>query len=86
MKRGRSTGNKTRAQLARLDAIKDIGCIVACSLGIRFGDKPVPAEEHHLTVGGKHGQKRRWHDFTIGLNPWSQRGELLGGMSAARCE
>lgn len=86
MKRGRSTRNKTKAQLARLDAIKDIGCIVAYSLGIRFGEKPVPAEEHHLTVGGKHGQKRRGHDFTIGLNPWSHRGEPFGGMSAARCE
>lgn len=26
MKRGRKTGNKTKAQLARLDAIKGVGC------------------------------------------------------------
>lgn len=86
MKGGRSTGKKTLSQQARLAAIKDIGCIVAHSLGIRLGEDPVPAEEHHLTVGGKHGQKRRGHDFTIGLNPWSHRGEPFGGMSAARCE
>jgi len=29
MKRGRSTGNKTKAQQTQFDAIKDIGCI-AC--------------------------------------------------------
>lgn len=86
MRRGRSTGKKALPQQARLAAIKGIGCIVAYSLGIRFGEEPVPAEEHHLTVGGKHGQKRRGHDFTIGLNPWFQRGEPFGGMSAVRCE
>ncbi|MHC1660602.1 hypothetical protein [Stenotrophomonas maltophilia] len=58
MKRGRSTGKQTLAQQARLAAIKDIGCIVAYSLGIRFGEDPVPAKEHHFTFGGKHGQKR----------------------------
>lgn len=82
MKRGRSTSNPTAAQRQRMDAITDIGCIVAHSLGLGF----VPCEVHHLTVGGKHGQKRRGHDFTVGLNSWSHRGEPFGGMSAARCE
>lgn len=86
MKRGRSTGKPTVAQQQRMDAITEIGCIVAYSLGIDLGDRPIPAEVHHLTVGGKHGAKRRGHDFTIGLNPWSHRGEPFGGMSAARCE
>lgn len=86
MKRGRSTGNPTAAQRQRMDAIAEIGCIVAHSLGIDLDDRPIPAEVHHLTVGGKHGAKRRGHDFTIGLNPWSHRGEPFGGMSAARCE
>ncbi|WP_313211536.1 Ref family recombination enhancement nuclease [Stenotrophomonas sp.] len=86
MRRGRSTGKLTVAQQARIDAITYIGCIVAKGLGISFGDVPVPAEVHHLTVGGKHGQKRRGHDFTVGLNPWSHRGEPFGGMSSARCE
>lgn len=86
MKRGRSTGKPTVAQQQRMDAIAEIGCIVAHSLGIDLDDRPIPAEVHHLTVGGKHGAKRRGHDFTIGLNPWSHRGEPFGGMSAARCE
>ena len=86
MKRGRSTGKPTLAQQRRMDTIAEIGCIVAHSLGIDWGDRPIPAEVHHLTVGGKHGAKRRGHDFTIGLNPWSHRGEPFGGMSAALCE
>lgn len=82
MKLGRSTGNPTMAQRQRMDAIRDMGCIVAQALGMGY----VPCEVHHLTVGGKHGQKRRGHDFTIGLNPWSHRGEAFGGMSADTCE
>lgn len=65
-----------------MDAITDIGCIVAHSLGLGY----MPCEVHHLTVGGKHGQKRRGHDFTVGLNPWSHRGEPFGGMTAETCE
>ena len=86
MRRGRSTGKPTAAQQARMDAMTEIGCIVAKSLGISLGDDPIPAEVHHLTVGGRHGQKRRGHDFTIGLNPWSHRGEPFCGWSAAKCE
>lgn len=82
MKRGRSTGKPTAAQQARMDAITEIGCIVAHSLGLGH----VPCEVHHLTVGGKHGAKRRGHDFTVGLNSWSHRGEPFGGMSAETCE
>jgi len=82
MKRGRSTSTPTVSQQQRMDAIKDIGCVIAQALGLGF----VPCEVHHLTVGGKHGQKRRGHDFTIGLNPWSHRGEPFNGMSAATCE
>lgn len=82
MRRGRSTGNPTKAQRARFDDIHAIGCIVAKMRGLRR----VPCEVHHLTIGGKHGQKRRGHDFTIGLNPWSHRGEPFGGMTADECE
>jgi len=82
MKRGRSTSGPTIAQQQRMDAITDIGCIVAHSLGLGW----MLAEVHHLTVGGKHGQKRRGHDFTIGLNPWSHRGDPFGGMSPDTCE
>lgn len=51
-------------------AIKDIGCIVARLRGLGF----VPCEVHHLT-GGLHGQRRQGHAFTVGLSPWSHRGD-----------
>lgn len=71
MRSGRSTGTPTKAQQARFDAIKGVGCI-AC----RMQSIPVWAVEiHHLTIGGKHGQKRRGHDFTVGLCAWHHRGE-----------
>lgn len=74
MKRGRSTGTPTRAQQARFDAIREVGCIACRMRGLaRF------AEIHHLTVGGRHGQKRRGHDATIGLCPWHHRGENTSG-------
>lgn len=82
MRRGRSTGKPTVAQQAQMYAITDIGCIVARTLGLRY----VPCEVHHLTVGGKHGQLRRGHELTVGLNFWSHRGEPFGGRTAAQCE
>lgn len=81
MKRGRSTGNPTKAQRARSDALHESGCIVAVMRGM----KRVPCEIHHLTIGGRHGQKRRGHEFTMGLNPWSHRGETFGGLTEAQC-
>lgn len=78
VKRGRSTGKPTKEQQARFDAIKEIGCIIARIRGAGF----VPCDIHHLTIGGKHGQKRRGHEFTIGLSPWSHRGYPSGGLSA----
>lgn len=87
MKRGRSTGKPTAAQVARWDRIRDAdgpGCLVAHILGIGW----LPATIHHFTVGGKHGQKRRGHDFTIGLNEWSHPGNPLTayGWTAKDCE
>jgi hypothetical protein len=73
MRRGRSTGAPTRAVQERFLAIKEIGCVVARLRGFGF----VPCEIHHTTIGGKHGQKRRGHEFTVGLNPWSHRGMWL---------
>lgn len=52
MKRGRSTGNKTKAQEARLDAIKDIGCILCRCTRLLLDD--VRAE-----FRGMVGQNRR---------------------------
>ncbi len=84
MKTGRSTGKPTAAQQRRFDAIKSehVGCLVAHILGIGW----LPAGIHHFTIGGHHGQKRRGHDFTIGLNDWSHQGYPLTGWTAAECE
>lgn len=83
MKAGRSTGAPTKAQQMRFVAIKEIGCIVCLARGM-----VCPAEIHHLTVGGKHGQKRRGHDYTVGLCVYCHRGignpADYGGPSYAR--
>lgn len=70
MKRGRSTGKPTAAQVERFELIRECGC-VACLI---YGLQTLP-EIHHLTFGGRHGQKRRGHDFTIGLCSWHHRGD-----------
>lgn len=88
MRRGRSTGKPTAAHIARWDRIKDPdngpGCLVAHILGVGW----LPATIHHFTVGGKHGQKRRGHEFTIGLNEWSHLGKPLTdyGWNEEDCE
>lgn len=66
----RSTGKPTDAQTARFEAIHRLGC-VACR---KHRGMIVACEIHHLTGGGHHGQKRRGHDFTIGLCAWHHRG------------
>lgn len=89
MRRGRSTGKPTAEQQRRFDRIKDpdpdtgVGCLVAHILGLPF----IPAAIHHFTVGGHHGQKRRGHDYTIGLNDWSHQGRPLSeyGWTAEDC-
>lgn len=70
LKQGRSTGTPTKPQLQRWIYIREIGCI-AC---MQQGHRPLITEVHHLTVGGKHGQKRRGHEYTIGLCRWHHRG------------
>lgn len=82
MKRGRSTTTPTLVQGARFEAIKESGCLIAHILGLEW----VYAEIQHLNIGGKHGSKRRGHDFTIGLNPWSHRGVPFGNLTARQCE
>ena len=56
--------------------------MIAFALGLGY----VPCERHHLTVGGKHGAKRRGQGFVVGLNTWSHRGEPFGGRTAEQCE
>lgn len=79
MKRGRSTGNPTLAQQWRFRVIQEIGCIACLAIG-----RKSPAEIHHLTVGGLHGQKRRGHDFTVGLCCYHHRGVAAGSAISAR--
>ncbi|WP_057921136.1 Ref family recombination enhancement nuclease [Lysobacter capsici] len=74
MRRARSTGKPTRAQAARWDEIRALGCV--CCL---LKDIKRAAEIHHMTVGGKHGQKRLGHDHTFGLCAWHHRGENAFG-------
>lgn len=66
-----STGTPTKAQVRRFEALQVLGCI-ACR---KRGYKHYPAEIHHLNLGGKAGQKRRGHDFTIPLCAWHHRGD-----------
>lgn len=63
MKRGRKAASV--ADKARFVLIKDIGCIACRAYGLGFR----PCDVHHLTVGGKHGQPRRGHAYSIGLCP-----------------
>ena len=61
-----STGKATKAQQARFERIKEIGCI--CCLKTLYVYEP--PEIHHITDCGR----RRGHDYTIGLCPWHHRG------------
>lgn len=70
MKKGRSTKNPTKDEQARMDAIKEGGCVIAYALGLGW----IPCEVEHLTGANQHGQKRIGHMATVGLNVWSHRG------------
>ena len=63
----------TKFERRRLDQIPLVGCVV-CSHFIQIRQQ---AEVHHLTLGGRHGAKRRGHAYTIGLCPWHHRGQVL---------
>ncbi len=79
----KSTGKPTKAQVERFEALKELGCI-ACikTLGIRALHCG-PTEIHHLNLGGKAGQKRLGHDFTIPLGPWHHRAVLALGWTSS---
>jgi hypothetical protein len=67
----------TAHQSERMARIKEIGCVIARMRGLGF----VPCEVHHLLSGGK----RRGHDFTVGLNPWSHEAKLFDKRTAEEC-
>lgn len=65
-----STGTPTKAEQARMDAMKEMGQCVACyQIGIH-GRGPI--EIHHLLSGNK----RIGHMATVSLCPWHHRGVI----------
>lgn len=75
----KSTDAPTAEDEVRFAAIKKAGCIVARLRGQGF----LECEIHHLTITA--GSVRRGHAYTIGLNPWTHRGEPINGWSADKC-
>ena len=69
-----------RAREHRFRRLKEMGCIASWL----DGRMNVPAEIHHLNLGGKAGQARRGDDCTIPLSAWHHRGEPLPGYTATR--
>lgn len=73
MKRGRSTGNPTRAEAAWLRMVKEAGCVCCAARGYDREPGGPLAEAHHLLSGGI----RRGHMHTVGLCAWHHRGRLI---------
>lgn len=73
MRRGRSTGNPTKAEAAWLLLVKTSGCVCCDSEGRRHDPDGPMVEAHHLLSGGI----RRGHMHTVGLCPWHHRGQLI---------
>ncbi len=71
----KSTGKPTKAQVERFEALKELGCIACRKRTVIHAMHCGPAEIHHLNLGGKAGQKRRGHDYTIPLCAWHHRGK-----------
>jgi len=67
-----------RAREHRFRRLKEMGCIASWI----DGRPNVPAEIHHLNLGGKAEQARRGDEFTIPLSTWHHRGEPLPGYTA----
>lgn len=73
MRRGRSTGNPTRAEREWIDAVKRSGCLCCIARGYRHDPDGPAVEAHHLLSGGI----RRGHLFSVGLCAWHHRGRLI---------
>jgi hypothetical protein len=73
MRRGRSTGNPTKAEAAHIDRIKRAGCLCCLDRGFAHDPDGPAVEAHHLLSGGI----RRGHLHTVGLCPWHHRGRLV---------
>lgn len=73
-----STPKPSKADLKRFDKLYGLGCI-ACWLRDMTFRYP---EIHHLNAGGKAGQKRRGHEYTIPLCSWHHQGTTIFGYTA----
>ena len=62
------TAHRTKADRARFDALKAMGCIAARLRGLGY----VPPDIHHIVKG----KKRLGHQFTLPLSPWHNRGDV----------
>jgi len=76
----RAIGSATAAQRRRHDAIAELGC-VACWMD---GRGRMPAEVHHLTLGGRHGAPQLGHDRVVGLCTYHHRGYPPEGYTNTR--
>lgn len=76
-----STRPPSKAHKVRFEHLRVIGCIACRIEQARFTCGLV--EVHHLNLGGKAGQVRRGHEFTIPLGEWHHRGAPLPGSTAA---
>lgn len=60
---------------ARSLKVKELPCLACRLWGVYH--QPFPTEAHHLTLGGKAGQKRRGDEFQIPLCRYHHQGHLL---------
>ena len=75
MKRGHSTGTPTKAEAARMTAIKEGPCVACHQRGVSSWCPEV----HHLLSGGR----RIGHMATVGLCSWHHRSVIAFGCSGA---
>jgi hypothetical protein len=68
-----------KAREHRFRRLKEMGCIAS----FLDGRPDVPAEIHHLNLGGRAGQKRRGDEYTIPLSSWHHRGVPHDGRTAS---
>jgi len=80
MKRRKSTGKPTKAEQARLDALKQMPCICREAEGL---SQPSPTELHHLVHNG-YRKHSGGHMATIPLCGWHHRAhQVVAGLHVA---
>ena len=68
---GASTGTPKKAEIARWDIMREIGCICCILKGVHGN----PPQIHHIVEG----RKRLGHMFSIACCPWHHTGQLPTG-------